>query len=165
MRRIIGNLLWVVVSIMLLWFVAPGGAGATPIASPVPGEVCRPTPELGLADADGNGTVSIDEINKIVDLVGGNEELESLRDQLIEVGITGIRYRDCVPATPVASPVSATPAATPGTPVAKDAMPSAMTDRDGEAAQDSSNRVMLFAVGSVSMVLIGALSVRAARRP
>ena len=79
----------------------------------VAGEACVENPALALADANKDGVVSIDEIDNIIKLVGGNDELEAVRDQAVDEGITGIRYQGCGASTPVASPQVATPAATP----------------------------------------------------
>ena len=76
------------------------------------GVVCQPNEALALADKDGDGVVSIEEIQGIIDLLGGHAELEALLRETVAQGITGIKYKDCVAGTPIASPV-ASPQSTP----------------------------------------------------
>lgn len=148
------------------------GLFGTGAVSAQTGEICELNPQLELADGNGDGVVSIEEIDEIIELVGGNEDLESVRDQAVAAGITGIRYTDCDPsagkATPVATPVGGTPVATPadGTPVTVSAPRNAVGDVDTDGAasvlETGSN---LLAVGTGGfLVLAGAVIFRMGRK-
>jgi|GEM_PF-2788016 len=57
--------------------------------------VCRPAAALAIADGDGDGVVTLGEIDAINAAAGGNAELQAVRDQLAAQGITGIQYAGC----------------------------------------------------------------------
>lgn len=57
--------------------------------------VCRSAPALAIADGDGDGVVTLGEIDAINAAAGGNAELQAVRDQLAAQGISGIQYAGC----------------------------------------------------------------------
>jgi hypothetical protein len=88
------------------------GESATVIDERGDGSVmCGPAPELRLIDVDGDGLITIEEIDDLIEMVGGNADLERTRDQAVEQGIAAIRYRDCLLVLPGATPDTSTPEA------------------------------------------------------
>lgn len=139
------------------------GLFGTGAVSAQTGEICELNPQLELTDGNGDGVVSIEEIDEIIELVGGNEDLESVRDQAVAAGITGIRYTDCDPsagkATPVATPVG-------GTPVTVSAPRNAVGDVDTDGAAsvpETGNNLLAVGTGGF-LVLAGAVIFRMGRK-
>lgn len=58
-------------------------------------EICSPNPALALADGNGDGVVSVGELQALNELAGGNADLEAQIDRVVAQGITGIRYTGC----------------------------------------------------------------------
>lgn len=134
-------------------------------------EICRPNAELALADGNDDGVISIEEIDKIIELTDGNADLQSVRDRAVAAGITGIRYRGCNPnagsdtreGTPVGTPADGTPAATPlgSTPGTISTMRASAVDEadTGSAIAISGRNLLLVGTGGV-LILAGAVILR-----
>lgn len=142
------------------------GQSATSVGSDsVANVVCQPEPALALADNDGDGVVSVEEIQQLIDLVGGHAELEASLAQVVAEGITGIRYVDCIPATPSASPAATPLAATPaGTAV--DATPESSPTARGTGSESDggeAGRAALVA-GAGGVTVAGAFMVSRLRK-
>lgn len=157
---------WSSVASVLLLGLLTLGLFETSTVSAQSGEVCQPNPELALADGNDDGVISMDEIDAIIKLSGGNADIQLMRDQAVAAGITGIRYTDCDPnagvnwveGTPVATPINGTPLAAVTNVVGK-----ANTDDAASAGMNGSKPLLLVGMGGV-LVLAGGVLFRMGRK-